>query len=47
MRLQKEFQGTPSDHASVGLEPRLPLKLIEIVVEPCHEGEREPHIDNR
>jgi hypothetical protein len=43
---QKDVQGTPSDHAAVGLEPCLLFKPIEIVIEPCHEGQREPHIDN-
>jgi len=43
---QKDVQGTPSDHAAVGLEPRLLLKPSEVAIEPCHEGQREPHIDN-
>ena len=40
------LQGTPSDHAAVGLEPCLPFEPIEIVIEPCHEGQRQPYIDN-
>jgi hypothetical protein len=43
---QKELQGTPSDHAAVGLEPCLLFEPIEIVIEPCHEGQRQPYIDN-
>jgi len=43
---QKNLQGTPSDHAAVGLESGLPLEPIEIVIEPCHEGQRQPYIDN-
>ena len=43
---QKKFQGTPSAHAAVGLEPCLPLEPLALVIEPCHQGEREPHSDN-
>jgi hypothetical protein len=43
---EKDLQGTPSDHAAVGLEPCLPFEPIEIVIELCHEGQRQPYIDN-
>ena len=46
MAEQKEFQGAPRHHPPVRLEPRLLLKPSEVAIEPCHEGQREPHIDN-
>jgi len=46
MGAQKELQGTPSDHAAVGLEPCLPFEPIEVVIELCHKGQRQPYIDN-
>src|SRR5262249_40123109 len=47
VRRQKALQRSPRDHTAIGLEARLPLQPIEIAIELGHEGEREPHIDNR
>jgi hypothetical protein len=46
MGLEKELQCTPSNHAPVGFESRLPLQSIEVAIELRHEGQWQPYIDN-